>query len=249
MASYGIFADYYDALTANVDYARRADFLLTLFQRLDRRPTLLLDLACGTGGFSFPLDAAGIDVIGVDPSEDMLAQAQEKKYAAGNDRILFLQQRAQELDLFGTVDGAICCLDSVNHFGGLPEVVAAFQKVSLFLEPGRLFIFDVNTLYKHRQVLADHCFCYELEHLFLVWQNSLLENRDVQVDLDFFLEVEDGLYDRCSETFTEYGFTMEELESALTAAGFSLVAAYDDMQDAPVTEKSQRVTLVARKDA
>ena len=112
--SYENFAETYDILMNDVDYKSRTEYLLKLFKNHGKIPTLLLDLACGTGGFSNCFAKKGIEVIGVDMSEEMLAKAGENSAEMGTD-VLFLCQKAEELDLYGTVDGAICCMDSLNH--------------------------------------------------------------------------------------------------------------------------------------
>ena len=114
MGEYDNFAAVYDRLMSDVDYKARTKRILQLFKEYDRTPELLLDLACGTGGFSNEFAQNGIEVIGVDISEEMLSAARENSAKLGTD-VLYLCQKAEELDLYGTVDGAVCCLDSLNH--------------------------------------------------------------------------------------------------------------------------------------
>lgn len=244
--AYGIFADFYDRFTENVDYALRCDYLLELFERYDRRPTLLLDLACGTGGFSFAFEKRGMEVIGVDLSPDMLSVAQNKAFEQ-NSKALFVCQNAAELELYSTVDGAVCCLDSINHITDENELAAAFARVAQHLEPGRLFIFDVNSLYKHREILADNAFVYEDEGVLLAWQNELVDGRDVNIYLDFFVEAADGRYTRYSEEFTERGYSDAQLRKMLTEAGFQTQAVLGDLTDAPPTDTCDRWIYVARR--
>jgi len=128
---YGNFAQFYDSLMYDVDYKKRTAYLLKLFSKYGKKPTLLLDVACGTGGFSNCFAKQGVEVIGADMSEEMLSLAREKSAELGND-ILYLCQKAQELDLYGTVDGAVCCLDSLNHITDYKELCKALVKISLF---------------------------------------------------------------------------------------------------------------------
>ncbi|MBQ0083709.1 MAG: class I SAM-dependent methyltransferase [Clostridiales bacterium] len=246
MAGYGDFAYYYDLLTTDVDYEKRAEQILSLFEKYDRKPTLLLDMACGTGGFSLEFSKNGIQVIGVDPSADMLSIARDKTAEAGED-ILYLNQTAQELELYGTVDGAVCCLDSLNHITDYNELKIAIQKISLFLEPQRLFIFDVNTEYKHREILADNCFVRETEDVFCVWQNSFDEQTKItDISIDIFCDNGDT-YDRMSEDFSERAYSNEEIENALKNAGFKTEAIFGELSDCAPKQDAQRVIYVARK--
>ena len=167
---YNSFADFYDELMQDVDYKKRTSYLMMLFKKYDKAPTLLLDVACGTGGFSNEFAKQGIEVIGTDMSEEMLSVARENSAVLGQD-VLYLCQKAEELDLYGTVDGAVCCLDSLNHITDYKTLCKAFSKVSMFLEKDRLFIFDVNTVYKHREILGDNVFVTDNGNLYCVWAN------------------------------------------------------------------------------
>lgn len=243
---YGNFASYYDGLTLDVDYKKRTAYLLKLFKKYDKKPTLLLDLACGTGSFSNCFAESGIEVIGVDMSEEMLAVAREKSFDMGND-VLYLCQKAQELDLYGTVDGAVCCLDSLNHITDYRNFCKAISRVSLFLEEGSLFIFDLNTEYKHRNVLGDNVFVIETEDVYCVWVNKFKEkNCTVDISLDFFVKDGENYY-RESEQFSERAYSLEEVEKALQKAGLQLVEIFDDGTEKPLEATGERAIFVTRK--
>lgn len=246
MESYSQFALVYDKLMQDVDYKGRTSYLLKLFEKFGKTPTLLLDVACGTGGFSNQFALKGIEVIGVDMSEEMLLAARENSAALATD-VLFLCQKAEELDLYGTVDGAICCLDSVNHITDIKKLKKAFERVSLFLEEDSLFIFDVNTLYKHEHILADNTFVIEEDDVFCVWQNEYDEkNLSTDIALDFFIS--DGeKYERFSEEFSEKAYTDDQLKELLEESGFTLEAVYGDMTELEPDENCERAIFIARK--
>lgn len=245
---YSSFAEFYDELTDDVGYEERAKYLCSLFEKFDRAPTLLLDLACGTGGFSREFAREGISVIGVDISEEMLAVASDKNFEEKLD-ILYLCQDAAELDLYGTVDGAVCCLDSINHITDYDTLCAVFKKVSLFLEDERLFIFDVNTLFKHEQVLADNTFVIENDDIYCVWQNEYDKNtRTTEIMLDLFRR-EGDTYTRSFENIFERAYTEEEIKSALKNANLSIVGIFGDMGISAPESDEQRIIFVTRKEA
>lgn len=167
---------------------------------------ILLDLACGTGSLSIELARLGYDVVGTDASQQMLSEAMLKKEIAlygenfereepsdpGIAKLLFLCQPMQELDMYGTLDAAVCALDSLNHVTDPQVVQRIFDRVSLFLNPGAVFVFDVNSVYKHREVLGNNVFVFDREDVYCVWQNSLQpDGVQVQMDLDFFAYHED----------------------------------------------------------
>ena len=241
---YSIFADFYDELMYDVDYKKRTSYLMKLFKKYGKAPTLLLDAACGTGGFSNEFAKLGIEVIGVDMSEEMLSIARESAMEQGND-ILFLCQRLEELDLYGTVDGAVCCLDSLNHITDYNTLCKAIKRISLFLEKDKLFIFDVNTEYKHRFVLSDNTFVIEDETVYCVWQNNFDEPY-TDIALDFFVNNGD-VYERYSEEFSERFYTDEELVSFGNAVGLKTEVIYNDMSRDRPDETCERKIFVMRK--
>ena len=244
--SYSSFAAVYDELTENVGYEKRAEYFCSLLSDYGLNGGLLLDLACGTGTLSLEFAKKGFSVIGVDISEEMLAVAQEKSRELGTD-VLYLCQPAQSLDLYGTVDGAVCLLDSLNHITDFGELCEVFIKVSLFLEKGALFIFDLNTVYKHESVLADNTFVIEEGDVYCVWQNFYSKDeRITDIVLDFF-EKENGVYIRSGEAFSERAYTDGEIAAAAEKSGLKIEAVYGDMtRTAPKADES-RAVFVLRK--
>lgn len=244
--SYDAFAKVYDALTADVEYKQIAKFIHD--KLIENKPAhklsqeLIVDLACGTGNLSVRLAALGYDVIGVDSSYEMLSAAREK--SAGSD-ILYLNQKMENLDLYGTVDAVICVLDSINHITDERLLAEAFRRVSLFLEPDGVFIFDVNTPYKHNEVLANSTFIYDLESIYCVWQNDTTENI-TEISLDFFVN-ENGTYHRSGENFLERAYNQEELSGMLNKSGLKVIETFDGYTNNPPNPKSERIVYVVKK--
>lgn len=243
---YDNFAKYYDILMQDVDYKARTDYLYSLFKKFGNTPRLLLDLACGTGNISNEFARHGVSVIGVDVSGEMLSVAQEKSRAQNLD-VLYLCQSADRLDLYGTVDGAVCTLDSLNHITDYEEFCEVFVKVSLFLEKDALFIFDMNTVYKHEKILADNAFVVENGDVYCVWQNSYYPDEKItEISLDFFNKTNAG-YMRNKEEFCERAYSRAEIENALKKAGLRLEAVFGDMSENAPKDDEQRIVFVARK--
>ena len=247
MSGYSVFARYYDQLTANIDYKGRAEYFGQIIRRFDQTDNnILLDLACGTGSISEEMARQGFDVIGVDLSDEMLGIAIEKKFDSGLN-IQYLCQDMRNIDMFGTIGITICALDSINHLSTAEDVRQVFEKVALFAEPKGLFIFDVNTLYKHRNILANNTFTYETDSVYCVWENSLDPKTDeVKMDLVFFEKEENGLWSRSSDSFSEKAYSEELIEQLLDECGLELVAKYGDDSFEPPKEDSQRIVYVAR---
>ena len=246
MSSYNNFSPFYDIFTLDVDYKKRTEYLLEIFKKFDRVPTLLLDFACGTGGFSTEFAKKGIDVIGVDVSEGMLAQAQDKN-AELERPVLYICQSGEELDLYGTVDGAVSCLDSLNHITDFSSFKKTLYNIALFLEEGRLFIFDVNTIYKHREILANNRFSMRKGGVKCVWTNRLIDDATVEITLEFIRKT--GLFKKETTVvqFNERAYTESEIEEALEYAGLKLEAVYGENTFDSPNETSQRNIYIVKK--
>lgn len=244
MSGYQLFSQFYDNLTFNVDYAKRADYLQSVLSLWDHAWGLTLDLACGTGSLTVELKRRGVDIFGIDGSYDMLSQAMDKAYDEELE-MLFLCQQMEKLDLYGTIDTCICTLDSLNHITDQEQLQTVFDRVALFMNPGGTFVFDVNTVYKHRHILADNTFVYDTDSVYCVWQNSLKENNIVNIDLDLF-EREGEVYRRYSEHFKERAYEIDTLKAMLAQSGFEVLAVYRDLTTEPLRSDSDRAVFVAR---
>lgn len=245
MSGYNAFANVYDKLTDNIEYEKRADYISTLFERYGvKGKEPVLDLACGTGSLTIELAKRGYDMIGIDSAYAMLSQAQNKKYTENAD-VLFLCQDMTELDLYGTISGAVCMLDSLNHLESADDVRRTIEKVGLFMEHDGIFIFDVNTIYKHREILANNTFVYDCDDVYCVWQNSLNDDDSVDISLDIF-ELEDDAYYRSSEEFIERAYPIADFKKWLGDASFEVLNIYDEMSDNVLNEKTQRAVFVAQ---
>lgn len=245
MDSYNSFAEYYDALTEDARYAARCEYILETARRFNHDPGKTLDLACGTGSLTLELWKRGVDVFGADGSVEMLSEAVAKCSEAGAD-ILFVRQEMQALEPSMPIDTCVCTLDSLNHLTDEADVQSTFDGVARKLRDGGLFIFDVNTVYKHRVVLADNVFVTESDRVFCVWQNFPRENDIVDISLDFF-EERNGVYHRSCEDFSERAYSEQALRGMLEKAGFEVLSVCGDLSFDPPAEDEQRVIFTARK--
>lgn len=247
MRGYGCFAHYYDSLTQNISYKKRAEYYDSLVKTHGGKKNILLDLACGTGSLSEEFARLGYDVIGVDSSEEMLNEALGKKFESGFP-IQYLCQDMTELDMFGTIDVIVCALDSLNHLESLDDLRKTVGRVSLFCEPGGLFLFDVNTPYKHRHILGNNTFVYDTEDVYCVWQNYYSEGNDkVEICLDFFERSDGDNYLRRSDDFSEIAFEESVLEGILRENGFEIVGKYDGDSFNAVHGTSEKIVYAAKK--
>ena len=244
MNSYEALSAYYDRFTEDVGYAGWADFFERVFAREGVQPRLILDLACGTGSLTRLLADRGYEMIGADASPDMLMQAMQNTMDC-DPRPLFLNQRMEDLDLYGTVDVCLCCLDSVNYVTDPDTLQKAFERVHLFLEPKTgLFVFDVNTPEKFARI-DGNAYVREDEDVFCVWQ-AAVEDGLCAYQFDIF-ERDGEAWTRAQETHEERVYPLEQLAAMLARAGFSEIKTYGDQSFSPVRGGEDRVYFTARK--
>ena len=244
MDSYVAFAGSYDELTTDVPYGAFADFYEDIFNVNGLKPNSLIDLACGTGTLTEIMAGRGYDMTAVDSSPDMLAVAADKLSGLDN-RPLLLCQRLEELDLYGTVDTAYCSLDAINYIPGslLPEV---FERVRLFLEPGGIFIFDINTPEKLRG-LDGQIFIDETDDDFCVWRAEIDEDINACVyGMDLF-QRRGELWERSNEEHIEYMHDLGDIKNMLSAAGLTDIRVYGNLRMEAPGPDEQRVFFTARK--
>jgi len=249
MSSYDFLAGCYDQFTYDVDYSAWADYIEAHFQKRGLPGNTVLDLACGTGSLTKELALRGYEMIGVDLSGDMLAEAAEKNRDLGAIPPIFLCQSMDKLDLYGTIDACVCCLDSVNYVTSPKKLQKAFERVHLFLMPGGLFLFDINTPEKLTG-LDGQVFLDETEDAYCVWRAEYSKRRRVcSYFMDIFrLDEESGLWDRGEELHEEYAYTPEELTVYLRRAGFKDIRQYGNLKMRKPIPGEDRIFFAARKD-
>ena len=244
MEGYQSLALFYDALMEDARYADRARYILEICRRFNHSAGKTLDLCCGTGNLTRELKRLGADVFGVDGSVDMLSEAAQRGYEE-DVNILYVNQLMQELSLPYKTDTCVCTLDSINHLTDARDVQKTFDAVSRALNTDGLFIFDVNTVYKHREILGNNDFVLEADGVLCAWQNSLIGDDVVEITLDFFAE-ENGLYRRYSDFLRERAYGFDELKAMLGGSGFKVLALYGDLTFEPPARDEQRVIFVAQ---
>lgn len=262
MNEYNVIAGVYDKINSGVDYGKWADFIESLFNKyLSEKPELVLDLASGTGRMSLQLAKRGYDMIGVDASEDMLSVASDAVFDAIIDgeldedgtRPLFLCQTMTDFELYGTVGAIVCCLDSLNYLTGDGELEKCFSLVHNYLDPDGIFMFDMNTPYKFKNIYGENAYVYDMAASgesgarFCVWQNFYdEETRLCDFYLTLFEETSDGKYERADEEQRERCYTLDEIKEALETTGFELISVASDLDGSPVSETTERYYLIAR---
>lgn len=244
MQSYTGFAQVYDLFMDNVPYEAWCLYVRSLLAEYAIQDGIVLDLGCGTGKMTRLLQAAGYDMIGVDCSAEMLEIAVQKE----REGILYLCQDMRELELYGTVAAVVCVCDAINYILQEEELRQVFKLVNNYLDPGGIFVFDLNTCYKYETLLGERVICENREEASFIWENDYDSKTQINVyDLTLFVREETGLYRKYEETHYQRGYELEVVKRLLTEAGLEFVACYDAFTRQPPRSDSERVYFIARE--
>ena len=247
MESYEFLAGCYDELTTDVRYSRWADYIEKHFARSALPIHTVLDLACGTGSLTAELMGRGYEMVCADRSAEMLSVAAEKCRDLAGEPPVFLCQSMEKLDLYGTIDACVCCLDSVNYVTSPRKLKKAFQRVHLFLMPGGLFLFDINTPDKLRG-LDGGMFIDETDDAYCVWRAEYAPRRRIcTYGMDIFRLEPDGRWSRGEEVHEEYAYEPDELEEYLREAGFTRIRRHGCLKMRAPVPGEERIFFTAVK--
>ena len=245
MGAYEALAASYDRLTNDVDYEATVNFYEEILRQEGLKPRTAVDLACGTGSVAAILARRGLRVTAVDMSEEMLTVAQQKTAEMENPP-RFLCQPLQRLWLDRGVDLAVCALDSLDYITNPADCAEAIRRIYKALNPGGIFIFDVNTPEKLR-AMDGQVFLDEDDDVYCVWRGEFDEASNIcSYGMDLF-QRRGGLWQRSFEEHREYAYSREQLTEYLRAAGFTQIGVYADRLFEAPREGEQRIYFKARK--
>lgn len=247
MGAYEKFAQVYDLFMDNIDYEEWVDYITDHLKKYGIEDGLVLELGCGTGTMTGLLADRGYDMIGVDNSGEMLAEAMEKRMESGQD-ILYLQQDMQEFELYGTVRAIVSVCDSLNYITEREELLQVFRLVNNYLDPEGLFLFDMNTIHKYRDILGDTTIAENRDEGSFIWDNSYDPENGLNIyELAVFLPREDSLYEKAEEVHCQKAYSQEEIEELIREAGMELLEVYDAYTGRPAADDSERLFFIARE--
>lgn len=245
MDAYKALAASYDRLTNDVPYEAVVDFYSQILEREGLYPRTAVDLACGTGSVAIQLAMRGMSVIGVDMAPDMLTVASQKAQELENPP-LFVCQALQNLTLPRGVDLAVCALDSLDYITDPGDCAQAIRRVYKALNPGGVFIFDVNTPEKLR-AMDGQVFLDEDDDVYCVWRGEFEEQTNIcSYGMDLF-QRQGTIWRRSFEEHREYAYSREQLTCYLKNVGFTHIEVYADREFVPPRVGEQRIYFKARK--
>ena len=232
----------------NVPYKEWSGYLIGLLREYHVEDGIVVDLGCGTGKITRLLADAGYDMIGVDNAEEMLEIAREEQEEEERDDIWYLLQDMRELELSGTVNAMVSICDSMNYILEEEDLKEVLKRVNEYLLPGGVFIFDMNTIHKYRDLIGETTIAENREEGSFIWDNYFYEEEMVnEYELTLFIREDSGLYRKYEETHYQRAYDLDTVKRLIGEAGLEFVAAYDAFTQNPVTADTERMYIIARK--
>ena len=153
----------------------------------------------------------------------------------------------RSFELYGTVDGCFCCLDSINYLTKTSDVKRCFSLVYNYLIPDGVFVFDINTPYRFEKIYGNNDYILENNGSLCAWQNEYNEKTKLcQFYLSIFTENEDGTYTRNDEVQRERCYSRRQIENALKSCGFEIIGVYGDLNHTPASDKDEKWYFTVR---
>ncbi len=246
MESYGDFAELYDQLMYDIDYKEWFDYIEKIFKRDGKKPKNILEMACGTGSLTKHFCEANYNVTCFDLSEEMLTVAYSKLSSYRNVDIL----RQDMIDFFlnkKKYDAIIAACDSINYITDDQDLLKVFKNAYDHLEDGGMFIFDINSYYKLKNIIGKNIFVQDTDDIFYIWDNEFIEDEEIcNFYLTFFVK-QDELYSRFDEMHRERAYKTEDIEDMLKKIGFKDIFIYDAFSFENIERNSERIFFIASK--
>lgn len=259
MEAYTDFARVYDTFMDETPYEAWSEFLTDVLKEFGiEKGELVLELGCGTGSLTELLEDAGFDMIGIDNSMEMLNIAMEKRANRGKTEedneedekkdILYLCQDMREFELYGTVKAVVSVCDSLNYLLSEEDLLETFRLVNNYLDPGGIFIFDFNTVYKYAEVIGDTTIAENREECSFIWENYYHEEEQInEYDLTIFVKEEAETFRRFTETHYQRGYTLAQMKRLVEESGMEFIRALDADTREEVTKDSERIYVIAKE--
>ena len=245
MNAYHAFALVYDRMMEEIPYEEWCNFVTDQLKKFGIEDGLMLELGCGTGTLTEMFDAKGFGMIGVDNSEEMLAEAVEKREQSGRS-ILYLNQDMREFELYGTVRAVISLCDTMNYLTEYDDLVNVCRLVNNYLDPNGIFLFDLKTDHYFKSI-GCQSFCDADEEVSFIWDNDYDEEKRINsYALTLFVQEEDNRYERFDEYHEQRAFSIDEVRCAIEESGMIFLSAIDK-NGAPATKDTDRVYIIARE--
>lgn len=242
MKAYSVFAHIYDKMMDNIPYEEWKDYLLRMMYLYRVSPSAsIAELGCGTGTMTGLLVEEGLDVMGLDISSDMLAEAR-KKYPD----ISFLEADMRDFKLPEKKDVIVSICDSINYVLTTEDLAKTFSSVRENLNEGGIFIFDLKTKFFFENALDGRTYRDRGSGFRCTWKNHFDASSNIHSYLLDIKVKDGGKWVSTQEVHRQRAFAAREIIDAAKLSGFEKGGAYDAFTFDKPKKRSDRIYIVLR---
>lgn len=248
---YRNFAQIYDELMDHAPYDEWTSFALQSIEKFGKNIKTIIDLGCGTGEITTRLAKYGLNMYGIDNSNEMLAIAMEKSFEQ-NVSVHWINQDIRKLQGFQELDMAISFCDVFNYIHSEEDLLQSFQHIYSSLREDGLLLFDLHSYDYAKSELLNQSFSSREDDVAYIWDcEAGSKEGELIHHLSFFVNTEDHVYERFDETHVQRVFPLNTYERLLKDAQFTILNFYRDFSfDLPFSsEKAERIFILAQKRA
>lgn len=239
---YNEFAYVYDCLMhKDIDYDKWCDYIENLFDAHNTEVNSICELACGTGNMTTILQRRGYKMTASDISKDMLLVAKKK---LSSTRLICSDM--SEIKLKEKYDAFLCMIDGINYVIFPERLQRTFVNVRKSLNKNGIFIFDVSSRYKLKNVIGNETFIHSDYDIFYSWQNRYIEKYSLSDMLLNFFVREGESYNRFEERHLQRGWSEKQLRKMLEKAGFTEIDVYSELTFSAPGDDSERLVFVCK---
>lgn len=201
----------------------------------------VLDQCCGIGRHSLEMARRGLDVTGIDLTEEYIEECRRKADLDSLD-IEFVVDDMKDFEREESFDAVINFFSSFGYFEEHSQNMEVLERVYHSLKPGGRFLLDVLGKEIVARVFRERDWKRVEDGLFLEERTmkkdfSYMEKNWILIAGDHVQEYE----------FSNWVYSAEEVKEMLEQTGFSEMEIYGDLDQSPYDREAERLIAVARK--
>lgn len=244
--AFTIIAPYYDTLMSFVNYPAWVTYIENILMLHNKKEKRILDIACGTGICLELWSQKGYAVFGLDMSMSMLAVCRQRFARLSNGPVHLVNGDMRQIGFARKMPIITCLYDSLNHLLSVDDLFGCLQSVYDGLEPGGIFIFDINTIHCLRDEWGNSTFDRRDGNINSIWTNRFDLATCIST-LEISLKInENGMTKTLNEIHRERGYRLSLIRDILAKLGFKS-SLYRHLTFHPAQESDLRIMGVAEK--
>lgn len=142
MSIFGSYADYYDLLYQDKDYAGESEYIHKAIHKYHPKTKTIINFGCGTGKHDIILAGKGYDITGVDRSPGMLKAANGRLQKLRLKNVHFTPGDMRTVRLEKIFDTVLSLFHVLSYQISNQDLLSSLKTIRAHLQARGLFLFD-----------------------------------------------------------------------------------------------------------